>query len=86
MTKSNSHAKVPAAYYVDTINELGACSKLLQTDCGTENVLMAASRLQVSVHAHRYSSSIANIRIENWSLLEEQGMIQSLEGPTNCSF
>ena len=50
------------------MKELGVCPKLLQTDCGTENVLMAAiqSRLQSSVHAHRYSSSVANIRIENW--------------------
>ena len=48
VTKSNSHANVPAAYYVDTMKELGVCPKLLQTDCGTENVLMAAiqSRLQ----------------------------------------
>ena len=68
VTKSNSHANVPAAYYVDTMKELGVCPKLLQTDCGTENVLMAAiqSRLQASVHAHRYSSSVANIRIKNW--------------------
>ena len=68
VTKSNSHAKVPAVYYVDIVKELGVCPKLLQTDCGTENVLMAAiqSRLQASVHAHRYSSSVANIRIENW--------------------
>ena len=50
------------------MKKLGVCSKLLQTDCGTENVLMAAiqSRVQASVDAHRYSSSIANIRIENW--------------------
>ena len=68
VTKSNSHAKVPAAYYVDTMKELGVCAKLLKTDCGTENVLITAiqSRLQASVHAHRYSSSVANIRIENW--------------------
>ena len=25
VTKSNSHAKVPAAYYVDTMKELGVC-------------------------------------------------------------
>ena len=58
VTKSNSHAKVPAAYYVDTMKELGICPKLLQTDCGIENVLMAAiqSRLPASVHAPRYSS------------------------------
>ena len=30
-TKSISYAKVPAAYYVDTIKELGVCPKLLQT-------------------------------------------------------
>ena len=68
VTKSNSHAKVPAVYYVDIVKELGVCPKLLQTDCGTENVLVAAIqiRLHASVHAHRYSSSVANIRIENW--------------------
>ena len=57
-----------AACCVDTMKELRVCPKLLQTDCGTENVLMAAiqSRLQALVHAHRYSSSVANIRIENW--------------------
>ena len=50
------------------MSELGVCSKLLQTDCGTENVLMAEiqSRLQASVDAHRYSSSVANIRTEYW--------------------
>ena len=68
MTKSNSHAKVPDAYYVDTMKELEICPKLLQTDFATETVLMAAiqSRLQTSVHTPRYSSSIADIRIENW--------------------
>ena len=67
MTKWNSHAKVPAAYYVDTMKELGVCPKLLQTDCGTQNVLIVPiqSRLQASVHAHRYPSSVADIRIEN---------------------
>ena len=67
VTKSNSHAKVPAAYYVDTMKELGVCPKLLQTDCGTQNVLIVPiqSRLQASVHAHRYPSSVADIRIEN---------------------
>ena len=68
MTKSNSHAKVPDAYYVDTMKELEICPKLLQTDFATETVLMAAiqSRLQTSVHTPRYSSSVADIRIENW--------------------
>ena len=68
VTKSNLHAKVPAAYYVDTMKESGICPKLLETDCRTENVLMAAIqiRLQASVHAPRYSFSVANIRIENW--------------------
>ena len=54
VTKLISHAKVPAAYYINTMKEFGVCPKLLQTDCGTENVLMVAiqSRLQASVHAH----------------------------------
>ena len=68
VTRSNSHPKVAANYYINTLKELSTCPKLLQTDCGTENVLMAAiqSRLQSSIYAHRYSSSAANIRIENW--------------------
>ena len=63
MTKSNSHAKVPAAYYADTTKELGVCPKLPQTDCGTENVLMTRiqRRLQAPVHVHRYCSSVANM-------------------------
>ena len=75
MTKSNSHAKVPVAYYVDTMKELELCPKLLQIDYGTETVLMAAiqSRLQASVYAHRYSSSAANIRIENWWSYNRKG-------------
>ena len=39
---ANLHAKLPAAYYVDTMKELGVCPKLSKTDCGTENVLMTA--------------------------------------------
>ena len=75
VTKSNLHANVPAAYYIDTMKELGVYPKLLQTDCGTKNVLMAAiqSRPQASVHAHHYSSSVANIRIENWWLHNRKG-------------
>ena len=52
------------------MKELGICTKLLETDCGTENALMGAiqSRLQVSVHAPRHSSSVANMKTENcWS-------------------
>ena len=62
VTKSKSHAKVLAAYSVGIMKERAVCPKLLQTDCRTENGLMAAiqSRLQASVNAHRYSSSFAN--------------------------
>ena len=50
------------------MKEFGVCPKLLQTDCGTRNVLIVPiqSRLQVSVHAHRYPSSVADIRIQKW--------------------
>ena len=37
VAKSNSHGKVPAAYYADTMKELRVCPKLLQTNFGTEN-------------------------------------------------
>ena len=67
VTKSNLHAKVPTAYYADAMKELGVCPKLLQIDCGTENGLMAAiqSKRQASVYVHRYSSSVANMKIED---------------------
>ena len=41
---------------------------LVQTDCGTENGILAASQclLAGEVAAHRYSSSHVNQRIENW--------------------
>ena len=60
--------QIPAAYYIDTMKGLGVFPKLLQTDCGIEKILMAPmqSRLQASVDAYRYSSSVTNNRIENW--------------------
>ena len=75
VTKSNSHAKAPAAYYVDTLKQLVVCPKLLHTDCGPGNVLMATiqSRLQTPVDTQHHSSSVANIRIENWWSYNRKG-------------
>ena len=51
------------------------CPKLLHTDCGPGNVLMATiqSRLQTPVDAQHHSSSVANIRIENWWSYNRKG-------------
>ena len=70
----------PAAYYVNTMKEFGVCPKLLQTDCGIENILMVIiqSILQGSVDAHCYYPPVANIRIENCWSHKRKGYIGSL--------
>ena len=68
MTKSNNNPIIPAHFFLETITEFGFGSKLVQTDCGTENSLMAGiqCKLQNNINAHRFGSSPANQRIENW--------------------
>ena len=66
--RSNNNPVVPARYFVETVQKLGTIPKLLRTDCGTENGAMASIQCALSTddNAHRYGSSIANQRIENW--------------------
>eukprot|EP00794_Sanderia_malayensis_P001192 gene1192-563_t len=44
------------------------CPELVQTDCGTENGILAAVQctFRNDVTGHRYGSSPSNQRIENW--------------------
>ena len=55
-------------YFINTLKELKLAPCKVITDCGTENVLIAAiqSKLMNNVEAHRYVTSTANQRIENW--------------------
>ena len=48
---------------------------LVQTDCGTENGILAASQclLAGEVAVHRESSSHANQRVENWWSYSKRG-------------
>lgn len=77
--RTNNDPAVTAKYYHDCVEELGGCPRLLRTDCGTENGLMAT--MQCSLRAegndelaaeksHRYGPSTGNQRIECfWSQL-----------------
>ena len=59
---------VPASLFLRTVAELESYPNLLRTDFGTETGIMAAIQcvLHQRANAHRYGSSIANQRIENW--------------------
>ena len=39
--RSNNNPNVPAKFFIQSIRELGICPRLLRTDCGTENGIMA---------------------------------------------
>ena len=66
--RSNNNPVVPAKFYLDAISSIGACPRLLCTDCRTENGIMAGLQCFFldDVDSHRYGSSHANQRIENW--------------------
>ena len=66
--RSNSNPRITAMYFINTLKELKLAPCKVITDCGTENVLIAAiqSKLMDNVEAHRYVTSTANQRIENW--------------------
>lgn len=75
VAKSNNNPKIPARFYLDALQELNGCPSILQTDCGTENVIIAAMQSYLRANgddefagekAHRYGSSPANQRIEGW--------------------
>ena len=66
---------VIAYYYLRCVKQIQGCPRLVQTDCGTENVVVAAiqgvfcinaSRPFDGPNSHRYGSSPSNQRIEAW--------------------
>ena len=70
ITRSNNNPLVPAYFFLKSIRDRQVVPRLLQTDCGTENGMMAALQCTVlqDINAHRFGKSTANQRIENfWS-------------------
>lgn len=61
-------AGVIAHYFNDTIQKYGGCPDIVRTDCGTENVQLAAIQafLRQDHRAHVYGTSPSNQRIEAW--------------------
>ena len=61
---------VVAAVYLRAVQSLGLVPEMLRTDHGNETGVMAAAHctLRQNADAHRYGTSVANQRIENfWS-------------------
>lgn len=61
--------------YLDAVQSLKGCPRLVRSDCGTENVLIAAMQSyfrannedeRANTNAHQYGSSPSNQRIESW--------------------
>ena len=67
VTCSNNQPNNIAAYYLDTIQELGGCPVLLITDLRTENGHAAAIQCFFRNNdSHKYVPSPRNQRIESW--------------------
>ena len=73
--KSNSNPKIIASYFMELVTSLKACPRKVRTDCGTENVLLAAMQCFLrrnhtdelsGLRAHCYGTSQQNQRIEAW--------------------
>ena len=72
---TNHDPSVIALYYLNCVKQIQRCPRLVQTDCGTENVVVAAIQgvfCNIAAppfngpQSHRYGSSPANQRIEAW--------------------
>ena len=73
--RSNNNPKVPARLYIDAVRKLGGCPRILRSDCGTENTILAAMQSYfraegndefAGTKAHQYVTSQSNQRIEAW--------------------
>ena len=55
-------------FFVDAIKQTGFSPRLLRTDAGTENGIMAGIQCYIAdnIDAHRYGTSPSNQRVENW--------------------
>ena len=73
--RTNNDPHIMAHHFLECVSQYAACPRILRTDCGTENGVMAAMQCyfrQASndehsgINSHRYGSSPSNQRIENW--------------------
>ena len=73
--KSKNDPVIPAKFFLHAEEENRVRPMLVQTDCGTENGILAASLCLLAGEAavHRYSSSHANQRVENWWSYSKRG-------------
>lgn len=73
--KSNNNPNLMASFFVNSIKEFKVAPRVVQTDCGTENGLVATiqSHLHNDAAAHRYGKSVSNQRIENWWSHQRRG-------------
>ena len=77
VAQTNNDPRVPAAFFLKQVHEVGGCPLLLVTDCGSENCIPASMQCvfrsnlqddQADSKSHRYCSSPANQQIEGcWS-------------------
>ena len=65
---TNHKPELIASYFLKSVGDIGGFPKHVRTDCGTENVTVAAIQASVfgDVSAHRYGTSPGNQRIEAW--------------------
>ena len=76
--RTNNNPEVTAGFFLNCVDELGGCPTLLRTDCGTENVIIAATQCFLrddddddndefaGEKSHRYGASTMNQRVEAW--------------------
>ena len=40
--QSNNNPKIPATFFLDAVQNVGGCPRIVRSDCGTEKVVLAA--------------------------------------------
>ena len=67
-SSSNHNPAVIASYFLSAVDQYGGYPAHVRTDCGTENVTIAAIQASImhSASAHVYGTSPGNQRIECW--------------------
>ena len=68
--RTNNDPRIPASFYIQTEQHFKYFPSKVQTDCGTENAILAALQCALvgSADTHRYGCSPSNQRIENWTI------------------
>ena len=57
MVKSNNDPRVPAKLYLDIVQSLKGCPRIVRSDCGTENVTLAAIQCSLrATHQDEYAA------------------------------